>query len=108
MNYFKIKKSTDGQHYFVLRSKNNKVILTSELYPTKQALQTGIDAVRANAGDRNNFQIRKAENGQPYFVLRAKNHEVIGTSETYSSPQQMEKGMLSVKFHAGMSGITRE
>ncbi|MBK5213610.1 MAG: YegP family protein [Flavobacteriaceae bacterium] len=108
MNYFKLKRSTDKQYYFVLLSRNNKVILTSELYKTEQGLRTGINSVRANAGNRNNYEIRKAINGQPYFLLKAQNGEIIGSSETYSSSQQLENGIKSVRFHAGLANTVKE
>ena len=44
------------------------------------------------------FQIEKKENGSSYhFVLKAKNGQVILSSESYNSKSAAEKGILSVK-----------
>jgi uncharacterized protein YegP (UPF0339 family) len=38
--------------------------------------------------------------GAPYFNLKAGNHEVIGTSEAYSSASARDHGIESVKKNA--------
>lgn len=43
---FEIKRSTDGQFYFVLIAPNNEVIAKSEMYKNKDGCKNGIDAVR--------------------------------------------------------------
>lgn len=43
-----IKESADGQFYFVLVAPNGKVILTSEMYKTKQGCHVGIKSIRKN------------------------------------------------------------
>ena len=40
---------------------------------------------------------RESKRSEPYFVLRAKNNEVIGNSEMYSSTQARDKGIEAVK-----------
>lgn len=42
---FKLKKSTDGQFYFVLCAKNHKTLLTSETYKRKENAVKGVIAV---------------------------------------------------------------
>lgn len=44
--HFILYKSSDGQYYFVLRSKNNKVVMTSETYKSKQGAKKGITAIQ--------------------------------------------------------------
>jgi len=44
-----IDNSKDGQFYFVLKAKNGKVILQSEMYKTKQGAEVGIRSVQTNA-----------------------------------------------------------
>lgn len=46
---FIIRFSVNYQFYFVLVSKNNEVLCTSELYKTKQACLKGIKSVRWNS-----------------------------------------------------------
>jgi uncharacterized protein YegP (UPF0339 family) len=38
--------------------------------------------------------------GKPYLIWKAANHQVIGTSEIYSSPASRDKGIESVKNNA--------
>ena len=42
---------------------------------------------------------------QPYFVLKARNHEVIGRSETHSSDGAMQKGIDSVKRNGPLATL---
>jgi uncharacterized protein YegP (UPF0339 family) len=46
---FEIRRSVDGQFYFVLVAPNNEVIATSEMYTTKDNCKNGIEAVKKYA-----------------------------------------------------------
>lgn len=47
-----IKQASDGQHYFVVKSANGKVIATSETYHSKRHAQKGVEALlRAIGGE---------------------------------------------------------
>ncbi len=94
---FELKASTGGNYMFNLKAANGEVILTSEQYQSRGAAENGIASVQKNAGDDARYERRESKNGQPYFVLKAANHQVIGTSAMYSSPAAMEKGIESVK-----------
>ena len=98
--HFEIKKAKDGQFMFNLKAGNNETILVSELYKAKRSAVGGIAAVQKNASDDARYVRKTAADGQHYFVLRAGNHEVIGTSETYPTTAAMEKGIASVKKNA--------
>ncbi|HJE96309.1 MAG TPA: YegP family protein [Ligilactobacillus acidipiscis] len=43
------------------------------------------------------FVIRKATNGQFYFVLKAGNNEVVATSETYFYKESAVRTISSIK-----------
>ncbi len=94
---YELKKSGDDQYIFNLVAANNQIILTSERYQSKSAARAGIESCRANAPLDERYDRRTAANGQPYFVLRAANNEIIGRSETYSSTQAMENGIAACK-----------
>ena len=47
-----------------------------------------------------NFEIKKSEDGQFYFTLKAVNNEIIATSEMYTSKQNCQNGIESVKTNA--------
>jgi uncharacterized protein YegP (UPF0339 family) len=93
-------KKTNEKFIFNLKSGNSKIILTSETYKEKAGAQNGIASVKKNAVDDKNYDRLTSKSGQPYFVLKAGNGEIIGTSEMYSSNAAMENGIASVKENA--------
>jgi uncharacterized protein YegP (UPF0339 family) len=102
---FELKKATDGQFYFTLHADNNEKILTSEMYKAKTGAENGIASVKNNAGNQARYDRKTSKRGNPYFVLKAANNEVIGTSEEYSSTEAMENGIKAV-MAAGPSAPT--
>ena len=46
------------------------------------------------------FEIRESRAGQPYFVLKAKNNRIIGTSQMYKRLASCKKGIKSVIKYA--------
>ena len=93
---FVLNHAAGARFRFTLRAGNNETILTSELYQTKNGALNGISSVRTNAPDEKRYDRRTATNGSPYFVLKAANGEIIGTSETYSSAAARDKGIEAV------------
>jgi len=51
------------------------------------------------------FEIRKASNGQYYFVLKAENGKIIATSEMYETKQGCKNGIESVKKNAPIAEV---
>lgn len=43
------------------------------------------------------FAIRKASNGQYYFVIKSDNNEIVATSETYYTKYSCEKTINAIK-----------
>ncbi|MCA1626076.1 MAG: YegP family protein [Acidobacteria bacterium] len=102
---FEIKKSASGSFRFNLKSGNQETILSSETYQTKEEARNGAESVKRNAADDSRYERKTSTGGQSYFVLKAANQEVIGTSETYSSQSAMENGIQAVKTNAPSAGI---
>ncbi|WP_432723572.1 YegP family protein [Jeongeupia wiesaeckerbachi] len=94
---YELKLAKDGQHMFNLKAANGQVILTSELYRSKAAAENGIESVRTNSPLEERYERRENKNGEPYFILKAANHQEIGRSEYYSSKAALENGIESVK-----------
>ena len=82
---YELKKDNNGQFRFNLKAGNGEIILSSEAYPEKASALGGIESVRANGASEGNYERRDSSSGQPYFVLKAGNGEVIGRSEMYSA-----------------------
>merc|ERR1712187_1049299 len=73
------------KYYFRLKASNGEIILASQAYKQKSGAENGIKSVRENAAKPEHFEKRESKNGDPYFVLKAGNGEIIGTSEMYQS-----------------------
>lgn len=55
----RIIKASDGQHYFVVKSANGKVIVTSETYVDKRGAERGIKAMLRAIGDADTDLLHK-------------------------------------------------
>ncbi len=51
------------------------------------------------------FQLKKAKNEKFYFVLTAKNGQVIAQSEMYNSKSAAENGIKSVQTNAPAASV---
>jgi uncharacterized protein YegP (UPF0339 family) len=94
--YYELKTS-GSQFMWNLKSANHETILTSERYTSKDGAKRGIESCKANSGLDARYERKTSSNGQPYFVLRGANFEVIGTSETYSSTWARDAGITTCK-----------
>lgn len=94
---YELKRSSDDQYFFNLVAANNETILSSERYTEKSSAKSGIESCRANSYIDARYDRRTASSGDPYFVLKAANNQVIGRSETCSSTQAMENGIEACK-----------
>ena len=97
---FDLKRGINEQYMFNLKAANGEVILTSELYNEKPGAVHGIESVKVYAIEDGHFERKRAKSGEPFFVLKASNGEIIGKSEMYSSSWAMERGIRSVKRNA--------
>lgn len=84
-------------YHWVLKAPNHEVVLTSETYKSKQGALNGIDSVQRHCEDDSNYVKETAKDDSPYFNLKAKNHEIIGSSEMYTSNQSRDNGIDAVK-----------
>lgn len=106
MGYFTIFQSEkDKQFYYNLKADNHEIILASEGYTAKENALNGIHAVQKNAAFEERYDRRISKDNQDYFVLKAANGEIIGTSELYKSKAAMENGIVSVMKNGSSSPI---
>jgi uncharacterized protein YegP (UPF0339 family) len=97
MGKYHLEKAQNGQFHWSLRADNGERILHSEMYTTKAAALNGIESCRKNSPEDGQYERLMSRSEQPYFTLKAKNHEVIGASEMYSSVQARDNGIESCK-----------
>jgi uncharacterized protein len=93
---FQVFNGKDEQFYFRLVASNGEQILGSEGYTTKQNCIGGIMAVKVNSSDPIRFEKKVAVDKTHYFVLNAKNGEIIGKSQQYASSSSCDAGIASV------------
>lgn len=96
MAAFEMRTAKSGEYYFRLQGDNGQTVLSSEMYKAKDSCKNGVESVKKNAGTAERFEKRSATSGAPYFVLKAANHEIIGTSEQYSDESARDKGIATV------------
>lgn len=100
---------------FNLVASNGEIIATSQLYKSAVTAKKGIASVAANAPVANienqtekgfktevnpKFEVYKDKKGEFRFRLKAKNGQIIATSEGYSKVDSCLKGVASVKKNA--------
>ena len=91
---FEVKKTKTG-FVFNLKAPNGKYILSSEVYEDKRSALKGVESVQKNSGAEQHYDLRHSKKHEPYFVLLAKNGEVIGKSEMYKSMKGCRGGIAS-------------
>ncbi len=108
---------------FDLKATNGQVILTSEVYTTESACRNGIASIQKNApiaGVENQtvegyetvvhpkFEMYQDKAGEYRFRLKARNGEIIGTSEGYTAKAGCLNGIESVQKNAPDAEIVVE
>ncbi len=97
---FEIYKDKKGETRFRLKSGNGQIILASEGYKRKASCMNGVESVRKNSQSDDRFERKETKSGKWMFNLRARNGQVIGTSETYESAKSRDNGIASVAKNA--------
>ena len=115
---FVVKKTATGTK-FDLKAGNGEVIATSEVYASEKNCLAGIESVRNNCvgaiEDQTvegfetvkhpKFEVYEDKAGEFRFRLKAKNGEVIATSEGYKSKASCLNGIDSVKKNAPEAAV---
>ncbi|MEK7951430.1 YegP family protein [Luteolibacter soli] len=104
--YYKLKGGASCR--FTLLAANHEVILTSQSYDSKAGAEGGIESVRKNGPDAKNYEKKTSSAKQPYFVLKAGNGQIIGTSEMYTSEAGRDNGIASVQANSASTTVKEE
>ncbi len=114
-------KTTNTGIKFDLKAGNGEVIATSEVYSSESACMNGIESVRNNcvgeiedqtveevvAVKHPKFEMYLDKAGEYRFRLKARNGEVIATSEGYKAKAGCLNGIESVKKNAPDAEIVK-
>ncbi|HVJ47486.1 MAG TPA: YegP family protein [Luteolibacter sp.] len=102
---YEIKTDAAGKFRFNLKAGNGQVILSSQGYADKAGVEGGIASCQANGPLEESYERKDSVKGEPYFVLKAKNGQIIGQSEMYSAVAARETGIESVKKNSPSTTI---
>lgn len=105
---FEVYKNKKGEFRFRLKAANGETILASEGYKDRAGALNGVESVKKNAHLLARFEKKTSAAGKAYFVLKAANHQVIGTSEQYSTEEARDNGIKSVINTAPLAGLDDE
>ncbi|MBQ6700709.1 MAG: YegP family protein [Oscillospiraceae bacterium] len=122
MGKFAVKETATGIKFNLLAS-NGQIIGVSEVYSGKEACLKGIESVKKNAEVANledqtvepivaatcpKFEIYTDKAGEFRFRLKARNGEIILSSEGYKAKASCENGIESVRKNAPEAEIVEE
>lgn len=111
MGKFVVKETKTGIK-FDLKASNGEVIATSEVYTAEKSCLNGIESVKTNAPvatvenqteegfkqEKNpKFEVYQDKGGEFRFRLKAKNGQIIATSEGYTTLKNCLNGIESVR-----------
>ena len=115
MGKYVIKPTKNGGYKFDLKAGNGQVISSSQVYKALPYCKRGIASVAANAPaaatedqtaegftkeKHPKFEIYADKAGEFRFRLKAKNGQVIATSEGYTTMKACQNGIASIKKNA--------
>lgn len=121
MGKFVIRETNTGVK-FDLKAGNGEVIATSEVYTTEAACKNGIQSVATNAPIANledqtaegfetqknpKFEMYVDKAGEFRFRLKARNGEIIATSEGYKAKAGCLNGIESVRKNAADAPVEK-
>lgn len=106
---------------FALKAGNGETIATSEIYSTQAACIKGAESVAKVAPEANladltvggeatnpKFELYEDKGGQFRFRLKARNGEIIASSEGYKTKASCENGIESVRKNAADAAVVVE
>ena len=105
--YYQLETTEEGKIHFTLNAGNHEVILNSQLYTAKANAENGIESARANGPVEARYERKLSAKGEPYFLLKAQNGQIIGVSEMYGSEASRDDGIRSVVANSA-STVTKD
>lgn len=121
MGKFAVKKTKSGIK-FNLKANNGEIIASSETYASERSCLRGIESVRKNSVaeiedqtvenyakiSHPKFEVYTDKKGEYRFRLKARNGEIIATSEGYKTKKSCLNGIASVKKNAPEAKVANE
>ncbi len=95
-----------AEFHWSLKARDAQTMLSSQTYAGKSGAETGIESCRINSADDARYERLTTRDARSYFVLKAANGEIIGTSETYPTAVAREKGIALCKESGPLATTT--
>jgi uncharacterized protein YegP (UPF0339 family) len=102
---FEVYKDQSGKFHFRLRTAGGDVLLSSEPYKSKLGCTKGIESVRSNVSNPDNYLKEPTGNGGHRFKLLSLNGRVIGISEDHDTAAGYSKAIASLSKLAGGASV---
>lgn len=103
--YYELKKTEAGKFHFTLNAGNHEVILSSQHYAEKDSAEGGIESTRVNGPHEARYERKLSAKGEPYFLLKAPNGQIIGASEMYGSEASRDNGIRSAMSNSAATTL---
>ena len=121
MGKFVMKEAKTG-FKFDLKAGNGEIIASSQVYASEASCKNGIESVRTNCAaavedqtvegfetlKHPKYEIYTDKGGEFRFRLKAKNGEIIATSEGYKTKASCQNGIASIGKNAPDADVVKE
>ena len=94
---FVLQKHKEGTFGFIYQTETGQRLLTSLAYPDADTARRRLDSARQMARKDRNYELRSADEGGFYFVVRNLAKEVLAFSQLYPDPESRQQGMTLTK-----------
>jgi hypothetical protein len=94
------------QFHWDLKAPDAQTMLSSQVYEARAGAETGIASCRLNSSDEARYERLTTRDSKSYFVLKAVNGEIIGTSQMYPSVATRDKAIASCQASGPLSKTT--
>ena len=102
---FEFYKDQADEFRFRLIAGDGDIVLASEGYKSKRGCMKGIESVRINSSNPDNYVMEPTINGVHRFKLVSLNGRVIGISQDFESAAAYNSGLTSVAKLASDASI---
>ena len=84
------------KYYFRLKAGNGEIVLTSQGYASKSSAMNGVESVKTNCNDDSSYEKSTSSSGKFHFSLKARNGQIIGSSQMYKTEKGRNNGIAAV------------
>ena len=90
---FVLRQGKDGTFVFVFQTQTGQVLLTSGEYSDKDIALRQLHSARHMARKERNYELRTADEGGFYFVVKNRSNQVLRQSQMYLDAGSRQEGM---------------